>query len=244
LARECEIVATIVGGPDDVRELHRRMLPVARPGTVFVEMTTAAPAIAPEMNGLALMSDTVVLDCPVTGGVEGARQGTLTSFVGGDEDALERCRALLASFSKRIVHCGSPGSGYRMKLINQTMVAGTLLGLADGAAMARAGGLSAPAVVDALSAGTASGILFHSYLPRMIERDGPVTFTLAMLYKDLRLARDEAVLQRSSTRLLDFALESVGTARARFGENAGVQCLAVDSDGASDSRHDFDVTIQ
>ena len=153
-------------------------------------------------------------------------QGALTSFVGGDADALARARPVLEAFCKRIVPCGAAGSGYRMKLVNQTIVAGVLLGLADGAALARAGGMSAPAVKDALGVGTASGFLFDSYLPRMVEPGGAVTFTLGMFRKDLGVAHDEAVACGSSTRLLDFAIATVDAACARHGARAGVQFLA------------------
>ncbi|MCC7325547.1 MAG: NAD(P)-dependent oxidoreductase [Burkholderiales bacterium] len=227
LARRCDIVATIVGGPDDVLELYRRMLPLARPATIFVEMTTASPDSAQECAALAARVGAAVLDAPVTGGVAGAGRGTLTSFVGGDAATFERARALLAAFSQRIVHCGAAGSGYRMKLVNQTIVAGVLLGLAEAAALARVSGFEAPVVVDALSAGTASGFLFDAYLPRMVEPGGPVTFTLGMLRKDLRLARAEAAKRSGTTRMLDFAIGEVDAACARFGEQAGVQFLAV-----------------
>lgn len=226
LARACDVIATIVGGPDDVRDLHRRMAPRARPGTVFVDMTTASPGNARESGELAALAGAFAIDAPVTGGVAGATQGALTSFVGGDADALARARPVLEAFCKRIVPCGPAGSGYRMKLVNQTIVAGILLGLADGAALARAGGMSAPTVKDALGIGTASGVLFDSYLPRMVEPGGAVTFTLGMFRKDLGVAHDEAVACGSSTRLLDFAIATVDAACARHGERAGVQFLA------------------
>lgn len=225
LAKESDIVMTIVGGPADVSALHAAMVPRARPGTVFVEMTTAAPANAVESQALAARFGALALDAPVTGGVAGAERGSLTAFVGGDAPALERARPVLAAFANRIAHCGAAGSGYRMKLVNQTIVAGVLLGLAGGAALARSGGLPAPAVRDALSAGTASGFLFDAYLARMMEGGGATTFTLAMLRKDLSLAREDAAARACSTRLIDFALAEVDAARLRHGDVAGVQVL-------------------
>ncbi len=226
LARACDVVVTIVGGPADVRALHAAMLPHARRGAVFVEMTTAAPADAAAAQALAAPSGVLVLDAPVTGGVAGAERGSLTAFVGGDAAALARVRPVLAAFANRIVHCGAAGAGYRMKLVNQTIVAGVLLGLADGAALARAGGLSSSAVKDALSAGTASGFLFDAYIERMVTGSGAATFTLGMFRKDLALARDEAAARGGNTRLLEFAIGAVDAARACHGDAAGVQALA------------------
>lgn len=227
LAGRCDVVVTMLTGPADVIDVHRRMLPHARQDAIFIDMTTAAPKTARELAALAPGADVAQLDCPVTGGVTAARQGKLTVFVGSEADVLARCRTVLQTLGERIVHCGASGSGYRMKLVNQTIMAGALLGIAEGAALARASGLDAAAVVDALGTGTASGPLFHSYLPRMVVPSGAVTFTLGMLRKDLELARDEAVVWGSSTRLLAFALASVDEACRRFGVGAGVQHLAV-----------------
>lgn len=226
LVHDCDVVVTVLGGPQDVLSVYRRMLPSARPGTVFLEMTTAAPATALQLRVLAAEARAVVLDCPVTGGVAGAREGRLTHFVGGDRDSLGRCKPLLEILSQRIVHCGDSGSGYRMKLINQTMMAGALLSLADGAALARASGIGGDELLDALGAGIASGPLFQAYVHRMVQASGPVTFTLGMLRKDLLLAHSEAVVHRSSIRLLDFALVAIDEACSRFGDGAGVQSLA------------------
>lgn len=229
LAGASSIVATIVRGSDDVRALYQRMLPAAQRGSLFVDMTTAAPECARDTTALAARAGIVALDAPVTGGVAGAKQGTLTAFVGGDAEALDRAQALLTAFCSRIVHCGGPGAGYRMKLVNQTIVAGVLVGLANGAALARAGGFDADTVRQALGTGTASGPLFDSYLTRMMPAGGTATFTLGMLRKDLTLARAEAEAAGSGTNFLDHALATADAACARHGEHAGVQYLTTDA---------------
>lgn len=226
LARACDVIATIVGGPDDVRDLHRRMAPRARPGTVFVDMTTASPGNARESGELAALAGAFAIDAPVTGGVAGAMQGALTSFVGGDADALARARPVLEAFCKRIVPCGPAGSGYRMKLVNQTIVAGALLGIAQGAALARASGFPPQTVKDALGTGSASGFLFDGYFVRMMESAGPVSFTLGLFRKDLTLAQAECAAHGLSTAFVDYAIAAVDRAAARHGEAAGVQVLA------------------
>ncbi|MCC6868942.1 MAG: NAD(P)-dependent oxidoreductase [Burkholderiales bacterium] len=226
LARSCDIVATIVGGPDDVVGLQQRMIGEAKRGSVFVDLTTAAPGTAAAGAALASAAGVGLLDAPVTGGVAGAAKGSLTCFVGGDAAALETVRPLLATFCARIVPCGPAGAGYRMKLVNQTIVAGTLLGVAHGAALARSWDLTAPLVRDALGSGTASGFLFDAYLERMLPPAGAATFTLGMLRKDLRLARAEARTGHGDAAFLDTALAAVDTACTRHGEHAGVQWLA------------------
>ena len=228
LAQAGEIVVTVVGGPDDVQALHARMMPAACPGTVFVDATTAAPRTAAGAAALAARHGLRAIDAPVTGGVAGAQRGTLTSFVGGEADAIERVRPLLAAYSTRLLPCGAPGSGYRVKLVNQTVIAGVLLGLADAARLARAAGIGADELQAALAGGTASGFLFDAYLGRMVNAGGPVSFSLGLLHKDLRLARDEAQALGVQPRLLDTAIAALEAAIARHGAAAGVQMLAAD----------------
>jgi 3-hydroxyisobutyrate dehydrogenase-like beta-hydroxyacid dehydrogenase len=201
------------------------MLPRAQRDSVFIDMTTASPKTAETSTALAASLHVNVIDAPVTGGVTGATQGTLTAFCGGDESVISSVRPLLDAFCTRVIHCGGPGAGYRMKLVNQTMVAGTLLGLANGAALARRLAFDAAQVSDALRDGSASGRLFESYVARMMTGNGTPTFTLGLLRKDIRLARDEAA-RSGSTAFHDFVLRALEDACARHGEGAGVQCLA------------------
>ncbi|MFI5447700.1 NAD(P)-dependent oxidoreductase [Polaromonas sp. UC242_47] len=226
LARRCGLVVSMLTGPDDVLALYEQMMPAARPGTAFVDMSTASPSMAIQLAQWASQSAVDVLDAPVTGGVAGAQQGTLTLFVGGSSEVLARCRPVLATLSQRLVYCGEAGAGYRMKLINQTMMAGALLGLANGAAMARAAGCSADILQEALGTGTASGALFHAYLGRMLSLEGPETFTLGLLRKDLLLARDESPAGAPSTAFLSLLLSLVDEACIRFGPERGVQFLS------------------
>lgn len=226
LLPRCDVVCTIVTGPDEVQALHATLMPHARPATLFIDMSTAAPRTATAAALRAAPHGLQVLDAPVTGGVAGAQRGTLTSFVGGNADALERARPLLASYSQRVVACGPAGSGYRTKLLNQTLMVGSLLGLADGARLARASGMAAADVLAALEGGTGSSFLLPNYLARMISGEGPVTFTLGLLLKDLRLAREEAQALELPMPLLDAALAAVSQAVLRHGAEAGVQELA------------------
>lgn len=226
LAAGCDIVVTAVTGPDDVQALHAQMMPAARPGTLFVDLSTATPRTAVLAAALAQRLGHDVVDAPVTGGVAGAQRGSLTALAGGDAAALERAEPLLRAFCARIVPCGPAGSGYRTKLVNQTLVAGVLMGLADGARLARASGLDGTLVQAALGSGTAGGFLFDSYFERMLGQQGPVGFTLGLLLKDLRLARAECEALALPAPLLDAAIAAVAAAAARHGQAAGIQALA------------------
>ena len=227
LARRSDIVVTVVGGPADVQALHAQLMPAARPDSLFIDLSTAAPTTAQAAAVLAEQHGLASMEAPVTGGVAGAQRGTLTSVAGGEPAAIERARPLLQAFAQRIVPCGPAGSGYRTKLVNQTLVAGVLMGLADGARLARAAGMDAAALPNALAGGTADGFLMGSYLPRMMAGGGPVSFTLGLLLKDLQLARSEAGALGIAAPLLDAALATVARAVQQHGAEAGVQRLAV-----------------
>jgi 3-hydroxyisobutyrate dehydrogenase-like beta-hydroxyacid dehydrogenase len=227
LLEHCDTIVTVVSGPDDVQQLHTLLMPAARPGTVFIDLSTALPATAHHAAQLAASRGLVSIECPVTGGVAGAQRGSLTGFAGGDDRQLAAALPLLQSFCQRVVPCGPAGSGYRTKLVNQALVAGVLMGLADGTRLARAAGMPAEWLKSTLATGTGGSALFESYVERMMSGAGPVTFTLGLLLKDLRLARSECAALGLDAPLLDAALASVQRAADRHGADAGVQALAL-----------------
>lgn len=226
LAQRCQVVFSILGDTHDVESVYQGLLPGMQPDTIFIDMTTAAPHVAATLVEQVSSRGAQFMDAPVTGGVAGAANGTLTHFVGGDPDVLQRSSALLALLGQRAVHCGPPGSGYRMKLVNQTIIAGVFLGLAQGMSLARASHFDIDLLTNALSKGTASGQLFNSYAERMMQGSGDVTFTLGLLRKDLRLAEAEAELQQKPSLFLKFAVQYLNTACDRFGAHAGIQMLS------------------
>lgn len=226
LAAHSDILVTVVSGPADVQALAEALMPQALPGTLFIDMSTAAPATAQACDALAQRHGLAWLEVPVTGGVAGAQRGSLTGFAGGTPEALAQGQAVLDRLCQRIVPCGSAGSGYRTKLINQTLMVGALLGLADGARMARAAGMTAEFLQPALAGGTGSSVLFDNYLGRMIDGGGAVSFTLGLLRKDLHLAQTESQALGVAAPLLGAAVAAVEAAITRHGAEAGLQMLA------------------
>jgi len=226
LAQRCQTVFTILGETRDVENVYQGLAPGMQRDSVFIDMTTVAPRTAAVLTDLVRTRGGQFMDAPVTGGVAGAVNGSLTHFIGGDAAVLEQCRSLLEELGQRAIYCGPAGSGYRMKLVNQTIIAGTFLGLAEGIALARASNFDVDLLTNALSKGTASGMLFNSYAERMMQGSGDVTFTLGMLRKDLRLAQAEAEHQQKPSLFLKFAVQCLSTACERFGAHAGVQMLS------------------
>ena len=153
-----DVVITIVGFPEDVREVYfgeGGILSSASPGTVLVDMTTTLPSLACEIAQKAKERGLSALDAPVTGGDTGAREGTLSIMAGGDKDAFARCLPLFEAMGKNIRFMGDSGCGQQTKACNQIMIAGALSGVCEAFAYARRQGLSPEAVMEAVAGGSA-----------------------------------------------------------------------------------------
>jgi 3-hydroxyisobutyrate dehydrogenase len=161
-------------------------------GSVIVDMSTISPTATREFARRLAERGVTLLDAPVSGGSEGARKATLSIFVGGDADALERVRPVLATMGTTITHCGSSGAGQVVKAVNQVILAGTYVGVAEGLVLAMKSGLDPEIAVAALSGGAAQSWVLANRSERMIANDYPLGFRTALHLKDLRIALDLA----------------------------------------------------
>jgi 3-hydroxyisobutyrate dehydrogenase len=174
-------VETVLFGPDGVAA-------GAREGTLVIDCSTIAPSgswkFAERLDALGL----VMVDAPVSGGSEGARNATLTIFVGGHERDVERARPVLTAMGRTITHVGPIGAGQAVKAVNQVILAGAYLGVAEGIALAIKAGLDLDQVIEALGAGAAQSWVLANRSGRMIDNDYPLGFKLALHRKDLGIA--------------------------------------------------------
>jgi 3-hydroxyisobutyrate dehydrogenase len=129
-----------------------------------------------------------MLDGPVSGGSEGARKGTLSIFIGGEAADLERARPVLESLGTTITHVGPIGAGQAAKAVNQVILAGTYLGVAEGIVLAIKSGLDVEQLVQALSGGAAQSWVLTNRSGRMLANDYPLGFKVALHRKDLGIA--------------------------------------------------------
>ena len=129
-----------------------------------------------------------LVDAPVSGGSEGAQKATLTIFVGGAAADVERARPILEVLGKTITHVGPVGSGQAVKAVNQVILAGTYLGVAEGIVLALKAGLDVEQVVGALSGGAAQSWVLANRSGRMLANDYPLGFKVALHLKDLGIA--------------------------------------------------------
>lgn len=195
VTKQVDLVLSIVGYPEDVREIYfgeEGILPAVRPGQILIDMTTSTPALAKEIAAAAEAKEALAFDAPVSGGDLGARNGTLTVMVGGEETAFESVKPILSSFAKEVRYFGPAGSGQHTKVANQIMVAGTMTGLTEMLAYAKAADLTLEDVLQTVGGGAAANWSLTNYGPRILQADYSPGFFVKHFVKDLKIALDEA----------------------------------------------------
>jgi 3-hydroxyisobutyrate dehydrogenase-like beta-hydroxyacid dehydrogenase len=191
VAKASEIVITIVSDTPDVEAVLFGPNGVgagANAGTLVVDMSTISPSATRAFAERLAANEVAMLDAPVSGGSEGARKGTLSIFVGGEAADLERARPVLQSLGTTITHVGPIGAGQAVKAVNQVILAGTYLGVAEGIVLALKSGLDVDQVVGALSGGAAQSWVLTNRSGRMKDNDYPLGFKVALHRKDLGIA--------------------------------------------------------
>lgn len=193
LAEQCELVLTCVSDDAALAEMVEAMLPGLAPGSVWVDTSTVGRETATTLARRVGEQGMQALDAPVTGGVEGARDGRLVMLVGGEAQTLERVRPVLACFTRRIERMGGHGAGQAAKAVNQLMVAGinqaVTEALAFGEALARESGLDMVRLAEVLGGGAAGNWFLEHRGASMLAGDYTPGFKLALHHKDLGLCQ-------------------------------------------------------
>jgi 3-hydroxyisobutyrate dehydrogenase len=191
VAAASDIVITIVSDTPDVEAVLFGAAGVAQgaaAGSLVVDMSTISPSATRQFAERLALRGVSMLDGPVSGGSEGAKKGTLSIFIGGDAADLERARPVLQSLGTTITHVGPIGSGQAVKAVNQVILAGTYLGVAEGIVLAIKAGLDVEQTVAALGGGAAQSWVLANRSGRMLANDYPLGFKVALHRKDLGIA--------------------------------------------------------
>ncbi len=195
VARNSDVVISIVGYPEDVEAIYfgdDGIIEAAKEGDVLIDMTTSTPSLAIKIHEAAKEKGVSTLDVPVSGGDKGAKNGTLSAMVGGDEDVLNKVNDVLNTFSSKVILQGPAGSGQHTKMANQIMIAGTMTGMMELMAYAKAAGLKLDQVIDQVGSGAAGNWSLTNYAPRILKEDYSAGFFVKHFIKDLKIALDEA----------------------------------------------------
>ncbi|AKM18342.1 2-hydroxy-3-oxopropionate reductase [Geobacillus sp. 12AMOR1] len=228
LAREADVVITMVGYPHDVEQVYfgeGGILENARPGTYVIDMTTSTPTLAKSIYEAAKQKGIHALDAPVSGGDIGAREGTLTIMVGGDEDVFLACKPILERLGTNIVRQGGAGAGQHTKMCNQIAIATNMIGVCEAMAYAKRAGLDPFKVLESIAKGAAGSWSLSNLAPRMLSGDFAPGFYIKHFIKDMKIALEEA--ERMNLLLPGLALaKQLYEELAQAGEeNSGTQAL-------------------
>ena len=187
---DCDVVVLCVPLDYDVLENVTALAAVLKPGAVVIDHSTVAADTA--RRAAALLAEHAIgfLDAPVSGGVEGARNGKLSVMVGGGSDMLERARPILAAYAARISHMGDTGSGQATKAVNQVLVAGINEAVCEGLAMGEKLGLDPQRLLPTLMAGAASNWFLDKRGATMLRDEFTPGFKCAHMLKDLRIVHN------------------------------------------------------
>lgn len=194
-ASGADVVITMVSDTPDVRDVllgEKGVRAGAASGAIVIDMSTISPRATREMAAQLAEIGVTMLDAPVSGGVKGAIEGTLSIMVGGPAEALERARPVLEAMGKNIVHCGDHGQGQMTKLCNQIAVANHMVAAAEAIVLARKAGLDVHAMIRAIGAGAAGSWAINVLGPKMADHDFAPGFMVKLLQKDLRLVLEAA----------------------------------------------------
>jgi 3-hydroxyisobutyrate dehydrogenase len=164
----------------------------ARSGSLVIDMSTISPTATRRIADLLAAGGIHMIDAPVSGGSEGAQKGTLAIMVGGEAEDVQRAMPVLEAMGKTITHVGGIGSGQITKAINQIIIAGTYMGVAEGMVLGMKAGLDMQKVTEAISGGAAGSWVLSNRAMNMVNNTYPLGFRIRLHHKDLRIALEAA----------------------------------------------------
>ena len=195
VADASDVVFTMVGFPRDVSDVYlgdAGLVHQARPGMVFVDMTTAPPSLAVTVAEALKARDAHFLDAPISGGDVGARNASLSIMVGGEARIVEAVRPLFEAVGRTIVHQGATGAGQHAKLCNQITIAGTMIGVCESLLYGYRAGLDLETMLQSIRGGAASCWTLDNLAPRILARNFAPGFFVEHFVKDMGLALEES----------------------------------------------------
>jgi len=206
VAAQCEVVMVCVSADADVLEVVTAMQSSLRAGSIVIDCSTVSADTARSAAQRLRELGADFLDAPVSGGVEGAKNGTLAVMVGGNEASFERARPALEAIGRTITHFGPSGAGQAAKATNQIMCAGVIQAVAEAMAFAKAEGLPLEQLIATLSQGAGSSWYFVHRAPNIVRDSYPAGFRVRLHDKDLKICREMAARHGVQLPLIEMTL--------------------------------------
>lgn len=206
LVELCDVIVTCVSADADVLAVIDDLLPAIKRDTIVIDCSTISADTARTAAHRLRAAGAYFLDAPVSGGTEGARDGTLAVMVGGDEKAFERAQPVLRAMGKAVTHFGASGSGQAAKATNQIMCAGVIQAVAEAMAFAKSEDLPLDRLIDTLGKGAGSSWYFVNRAPNILKDSYPAGFRVRLHEKDLKICREMAARHGVQLPLIEMTL--------------------------------------
>ena len=195
LASRCDVIIVCVSDTPDVELVlfgENGVTQGVSSGALVIDCSTISPIKTKAFATTLAQQGVHMLDAPLSGGSEGAAKGTLSIMVGGEADQVERAMPLFKAMGKTITHVGGNGAGQMVKLVNQILVANSMLALGEAFLFAHAGGLDLQKTLQAIEGGAAGSWTLSNRGPQVIKRDWRPGFMIDLQQKDIRLILEAA----------------------------------------------------
>ena len=232
LATECPVVITIVSDTPDVEAVilgKGGVIEGIKPGSVVIDMSTISPRVTRTIAACLKEKKVYMLDAPVSGGEQGAINGTMSIMVGGEAEIFKRYRPIFKTMGKNITHVGPNGMGQTVKLMNQILVVGNLSAVAEALIFGQKAGVDLEKAIAAVKDGAAGSWQLENLGPRILKRDFRPGFMVDLIQKDLNLVMETARASKTPlpvTSLLHQMYYSLqGSGEGRCGTQALVKAL-------------------
>jgi 3-hydroxyisobutyrate dehydrogenase len=228
VAAASDVVISIVGYPHDVRQVllgEDGALAGSKPGNILVDMTTSEPSLAVEIAQQAAKRDVVSVDAPVSGGDVGARNATLSIMIGGDAKTAANLEPIWKTLGSKWIHQGPPGAGQHTKMVNQILIATTMIGVCEALLYGYKAGLDLEKVLEAVASGAAGSWSLSNYGPRIMAGNFDPGFFVAHFIKDMGIALAEARRMKLALPGLALAEQLYLSVAAQGGDSKGTHSL-------------------
>ena len=195
VAENSDVIFAIVGFPADVRAVflgEDGALAGSKEGNILVDMTNSEPSLAVEIYNAAKTQGVQSVDAPVSGGDVGAKNGTLSIMIGGDQDVVDALQPMWDAMGQTIVHQGGAGAGQHTKMVNQTLIATNMIGVCEALLYGYKAGLDLPTVMQSVASGAAGSWSLSNLGPRIIDNNFDPGFFVEHFIKDMGIAIEEA----------------------------------------------------
>jgi len=228
LAGYADILCTMVGYPDDLQTVVQGeggALAGMKPGSLLIDFTSSSPELAERIAEAATGKGVLSLDAPVSGGDIGAKGGTLAIMCGGSDEAFAKAEPVLQNLGDKIKYFGRAGSGQRVKLSNQILIASTMVGMVESMLYAECAGLEVSEVIELIGKGAAGCWSINQLGPRILKNDWKPGFYIKHFLKDMRIALEDSERMGLELEGLALAKKFYSMTETYDFENDGTQAL-------------------